>query len=114
MGKTKRQIDEDVEIVALDKNMIDENESSDPFKVLVYKELKEKMNKLLSELDAKEEYVIRQRFGLNSDNCAKTYEEIGECLSLPKEMVIRIKQKALNKLRHPLRYRILRRVIGDY
>ncbi len=66
----------------------------------------------LSELDPKEETVLRQRNGMNG-NRSCTLEEIGEYLGVTRERVRQIEEKALNKLRHPTRAKKLRSFLED-
>ena len=51
----------------------------------------------LTELDAKEEKVIRQRFGLDGAE-PKTLKEIGEMMNLSRERIRQIEAQALEKL----------------
>jgi len=62
-------------------------------------ELREGVRKALIGLTPREEFVLKQRFGLDGNGC--TYQEIGEELNVSKEQVHRIEARALEKLRHP-------------
>ena len=70
-------------------------------------ELSEKMILLLKTLHPNEEKVIRMRFGIGVDR-DHTLEEVGRYLSLTRERVRQIEAKALRKLRHPGRLRVLK------
>jgi RNA polymerase primary sigma factor len=58
-------------------------------------------------LTPREERIVRMRFGLgmNSDH---TLEEVGKQFSLTRERIRQIEAKALRKLKHPSRSRVLR------
>ena len=60
------------------------------------------LERVLDTLDAREAEVLRQHFGLE-DQEPRTLARIGKNLGLTKERVRQIKEKALNKLRHPRR-----------
>ncbi len=66
----------------------------------------ETVTQILSELDPKEETVLRQRFGM-STNKTCTLEEVGEYIGVTRERIRQIEQKALMKLNHPTRRRKL-------
>jgi RNA polymerase primary sigma factor len=63
---------------------------------------KKAINEILLTLDSREKEVIELRFGLK-DNNPQTLEEVGKKFNLTKERIRQIEQKALNKLRNPIR-----------
>ncbi len=65
--------------------------------VLLKNSLKGLLRNALDELDAKEERVIRLRFGLDGAD-PKTLKEIGEMMSLSRERIRQIEAQALEKL----------------
>ena len=65
--------------------------------VLLKNSLKALLRDSLTELDAKEEKVIRQRFGLDGAE-PKTLKEIGEMMNLSRERIRQIEAQALEKL----------------
>jgi RNA polymerase primary sigma factor len=65
--------------------------------VLLKSSLKIHLRGALDELDAKEERVIRQRFGLDGAD-PKTLKEIGEMMNLSRERIRQIEAQALEKL----------------
>ena len=67
---------------------------------------KEALNKALSELSSREEQVIRLRYGLD-DGKARTLEEVGKEFHVTRERIRQIEAKAIRKLRHPNRRRLL-------
>ena len=64
--------------------------------------LKETMASMLKKLNAREERIIRMRFGFEDDN-PHTLEEVGEVFAVTRERIRQIEAKALRKLRHPSR-----------
>jgi RNA polymerase primary sigma factor len=65
--------------------------------VLLKNSLKILLRKALNDLDAKEEKVVRQRFGLDGTD-PKTLKEIGEMMNLSRERIRQIEAQALEKL----------------
>jgi RNA polymerase primary sigma factor len=62
---------------------------------------------VLASLTPREERIVRMRFGLGMNN-DHTLEEVGKRFSLTRERIRQIEAKALRKLRHPSRSRVLR------
>ena len=75
-------------------------------------ELKRSVTYVLSHLTAREERVIRKRFGigLNKD---ETLEEIGQEFCVTRERIRGIEAKALRKLKYPTLARKLRPFLPD-
>ena len=86
--------------------------AKNPFTSAAQKNLRKIVTQILSELDPKEETVLRQRFGM-STNKTSTLEEVGEYIGVTRERIRQIEQKALNKLKHPTRARKLRSFLED-
>ena len=74
--------------------------------------LKDEISQVLETLTAREEKVIRLRFGLE-DGKPRTLEEVGQMFGVTRERIRQIEAKALRKLRHPSRSRKLRDYMGD-
>jgi RNA polymerase primary sigma factor len=64
--------------------------------------LRQDVNSVLDSLDDREREVIRLYFGLGDQPSEMTLEAIGDRFRLTRERVRQIKERALNKLRHPL------------
>ena len=92
--------------------IIADETAKNPFTSAAQKNLRTIMTQILSELDPKEETVLRQRFGM-STNKTSTLEEVGEYIGVTRERIRQIEQKALNKLKHPTRARKLRSFLED-
>ena len=92
--------------------IIADETAKNPFISAAQKNLRKIVTQILSELDPKEETVLRQRFGM-STNKTSTLEEVGEYIGVTRERIRQIEQKALNKLKHPTRARKLRSFLED-
>ena len=68
--------------------------------------LKEAVSLILSSLTPREERVLRLRFGLNTEE--HTLEEVGVKFSLTRDRIRQIEAKALRKLKHPSRSKVLK------
>ena len=73
-----------------------------PSEAAIKLNLKERMAVVLKTLTAREEAVIRMRFGLD-DGTERTLEEVGQTFSVSRERIRQIEATILRKLRRPLR-----------
>ena len=66
--------------------------------------------KTLHTLTPKEEIVIKMRFGIG---CERDYtlEEVGRHLSITREKVRQVEERAMKKLKHPKKLRLLRELL---
>ncbi len=70
------------------------------------------LEEILSTLTPREQLVLRFRYGLTITNgIPQTLKEVGLVIEKTKERVRQIQNKALRKLRHPTRSRILKQYI---
>lgn len=69
--------------------------------------LKEQLEEVLGTLTEREQKVLTLRFGLE-DGRARTLEEVGKEFNVTRERIRQIEAKALRKLRHPSRSRMLK------
>lgn len=69
---------------------------------------KEILENVLKSLSERESEILKYRFGLNGNS--KTLEEVGEIFGLTKERIRQIENKALEKLRNPIRFKMLQEV----
>ncbi|HMV78384.1 MAG TPA: RNA polymerase sigma factor RpoD [Leptospiraceae bacterium] len=74
--------------------------------------LAEQIRQVLHTLPAREQKVIRMRFGLD-DGYAQTLEEVGYQFKVTRERIRQIEAKALRRLRHPSRSKKLRDYIVE-
>ncbi len=78
-----------------------------PAEAVININLKEQTESVLKTLTPREEQVIKMRFGLG-DGSEHTLEEVGQRFSVTRERIRQIEAKALRKLRHPSRSRMLK------
>jgi len=67
-------------------------------------DLSKQAQRLLSTLTPREEKILRMRFGIG-EKTDYTLEEVGKQFGISRERVRQIEERALRKLRHPLRNR---------
>jgi RNA polymerase primary sigma factor len=78
-----------------------------PIDTAIASSLREATKRVLASLNAREERVLRMRFGIGmSSDC--TLEEVGQQFAVSRERIRQIEAKALRKLKHPSRSMILR------
>jgi RNA polymerase primary sigma factor len=88
-------------------DLIEDKNAILPIDAVIQSNLRETTTRMLASLTPREERIVRMRFGLgmNSDH---TLEEVGQQFSVTRERIRQIEAKALRKLKHPSRSRILR------
>ncbi len=88
-------------------DFIEDKEVDSPANTAAYRLLSEQINSVLKTLPAREQKVIRMRFGLD-DGYSHTLEEVGYVFKVTRERIRQIEAKALRRLRHPTRARKLK------
>jgi len=78
-----------------------------PAETASYTLLREQLCEVLRTLTAREEHVLKLRFGLE-DGRTRTLEEVGKVFNITRERIRQIEAKGLRKLRHPSRSKKLR------
>ena len=97
-----------------DSNLYDvlkSGESPNPDRELMTESLRIEIERALQTLTPREADVIRLYFGLGGQH-AMTLEEIGETFDLTRERVRQIKEKAIRRLKHTSRSKILKTYLG--
>ncbi len=93
-------------------DFIPDDSSPTPAEAVSYQLLREQLNKVLHTLTPREEMVIKLRFGLE-DGRTRTLEEVGKEFNITRERIRQIEAKALRKLRHQSRSKILKGFLND-
>ena len=86
-------------------------ESPNPDRELIHESLQTEIERALETLTPREADVVRLYFGLG-DQHPMTLEEIGETFDLTRERVRQIKEKAIRRLKHTSRSKILKTYLG--
>jgi len=97
-----------------DSNLYDvlrSGESPNPDRELLHDSLRTEIERALETLTPREADVIRLYFGLAGQH-SMTLEEIGETFDLTRERVRQIKEKAIRRLKHTSRSKILKTYLG--
>lgn len=106
------------DLISLDTPIYAEKDSSElgdfiedkgykhPEELFIDQSLKEDINTILETLSQKESEIIQYRFGLNG-NSPQSLKEIGDKYNLTKERIRQIEKKALKRLQHPSRLKML-------
>ena len=115
MKNSGRHVSMDAPLVeGEDSNLYDvlrSGESPNPDKDLLHESLRTEIERALETLTPREADVIRLYFGLGSQH-PMTLEEIGETFDLTRERVRQIKEKAIRRLKHTSRSKILKTYLG--
>ena len=88
-------------------DFIEDKAIASPMDAVINTNLAEQTRKILSTLTAREEKVLRMRFGIG-EKYDRTLEEVGQDFEVTRERIRQIEAKALRKLRHPSRAKKLK------
>ena len=88
-------------------DFIEDKEVENPAHSTAFTLLQEQLRSVLSTLPAREQEVLKMRFGLE-DGYSLTLEEVGLYFNVTRERIRQIEAKALRRLRHPRRSRRLK------
>jgi RNA polymerase primary sigma factor len=92
-------------------DIIQNQQDPEPDSEVMDESLKEEVNHILNTLTNREAKILKLYFGLDSEK-SHTLEEIGVKFKLTRERVRQIKEKALRRLRHSSRSKVLRYYLG--
>src|SRR5262249_3465655 len=88
-------------------DLIEDKNAVMPIDAAIQSDLQRAITLTLASVTAREERVLRMRFGIGI-NTDHTLEEVGQQFSVTRERIRQIEAKALRKLKHPSRSRTLR------
>jgi len=83
-------------------DFIRNDQAISPYDHIIGSELAEKTDAILSTLTAREEKIMKMRFGIGAE-VEHTLEEIGREFKVSRERIRQIEKKALKRLKHPTR-----------
>jgi len=92
-------------------DVLNSGESPNPDKKLLHESLRIEISRALETLTPREADVVKLYFGLG-EHQPMTLEEIGETFDLTRERVRQIKEKAIRRLKHTSRSKILMTYLG--
>lgn len=93
-------------------DFIEDKDNINPVEYANHALLRDRLNEVLGELTDREERVIRLRYGLD-DGKTHTLEEVGKEFGVTRERIRQIEAKAIKKLRHPSRAKLLKDFKND-
>ena len=115
MKNSGRHVSMDAPLVeGEDSNLYDvlrSGESPNPDRELLHESLRTEIERALETLTPREADVVRLYFGLGNQH-PMTLEEIGETFDLTRERVRQIKEKAIRRLKHTSRSKMLKTYLG--
>ncbi|HVF57935.1 MAG TPA: RNA polymerase sigma factor RpoD [Pyrinomonadaceae bacterium] len=89
-------------------DFIEDKSRMSPAESVVVENLRHVTDEVLATLSPREEKVIKLRYGLGAIGEEHTLEEVGKNFDVTRERIRQIEAKALRKLRHPSRARLLK------
>jgi RNA polymerase primary sigma factor len=89
------------------KDFIEDRGAVSPVDAVIHMNLREQTQDVLKTLTPREEKVLKMRFGVGGGS-EHTLEEVGQNFTVTRERIRQIESKALRKLRHPSRSKLLR------
>ncbi len=93
-------------------DFVEDTETLSPMESASGAMLREQIAEVLRTLSPREEQVIRMRYGL-TDGVPHTLEDVGAYFNITRERIRQIEAKAIRKLRHPSRSKLLRDYQND-
>jgi RNA polymerase primary sigma factor len=93
-------------------DFIEDKRVASPLDATIRYDLQRQIGNVLQSLTAREEKVLRKRFGIG-EITDHTLEEVGQDFEVTRERIRQIEAKALRKLRHPSRSRRLKSFVEN-
>lgn len=93
-------------------DFIEDKAFESPIERVAKEDLKEQLLKVMDSLESREKTVLIKRYGLE-DGEPMTLDEIGKELNLSRERIRQIEEKALRKMRNPIRSEQLKIYMAD-
>ncbi len=88
-------------------DFVEDRSAISPIDAVIAASLKTQAEGVLRTLTPREAEVLRRRFGIG-DGTEHTLEEVGKAFNVTRERIRQIESKALRKLRHPTRAKLLK------
>jgi RNA polymerase primary sigma factor len=88
-------------------DFVEDKNAVNPQDAVVEQNLSDQTRRVLATLAPREERVLKMRFGIG-ERANHTLEEVGQDFEVTRERIRQIEAKALRKLRHPSRSRLLK------
>jgi RNA polymerase primary sigma factor len=79
--------------------LIEDDQSPSPVEVVERREIRDMMEKVLSDLPPRQAEILRLRFGIDGEG-EETLEEIGKKFGISRERVRQLEEKGIHRLRH--------------
>jgi len=93
-------------------DFVEDKNAVNPQEAVVERSLSDQTRRVLATLAPREERVLKKRFGIG-ERANHTLEEVGHDFDVTRERIRQIEAKALRKLRHPSRSRMLKSFVDD-
>ena len=92
-------------------DLIADTSTENPYQNMVAEANRQIVESVLSALSSKEAEILRMRFGIGSDR-PMTLEEVGKHYGVTRERIRQVENKAIRKLRNPMRARMLKEAMA--
>jgi RNA polymerase primary sigma factor len=93
-------------------DFVEDKNAVNPQDAVVEQNLSDQTRRVLATLAPREERVLKMRFGIG-ERANHTLEEVGQDFEVTRERIRQIEAKALRKLRHPSRSRLLKSFVEN-
>ena len=92
-------------------DLIADHSAENPMANMIKEANKQIVANILNTLSSREAEILKMRFGIDAEK-AMTLEEVGDHYGLSKERIRQIENKAIRKLRNPVRAKMLREAMA--